>query len=85
MKKWILNIKLMNRPSSGNRKAENSVDNSQFDQMAECINLINAQVLMKPFGNQAGFVALNQTVKLAFNAMWKWPEKGSCIVSLKVH
>ncbi|KAJ9565348.1 hypothetical protein OSB04_001314 [Centaurea solstitialis] len=66
MKKGILNIKLMNRPVTGDGDAKNRADSGRFDNWTESVIKVQTRLLRETLSNKTGFVTLKTsiTVKL---------------------
>lgn len=58
----------MERPPTRDGKAENKADGGGFDNRAESIMEVNTGTLVETFGNKTGLVAINGTVRVAFDA-----------------
>lgn len=67
MKKGILDVKLVDRPSIIDHKAENSADCSRLGDGAEGLVIVNVSLLIKAFGNKACFVSLSTTISMTFD------------------
>jgi hypothetical protein len=63
MKEGILDIQLMNRPSTGDGDAEYDADRGGLDNGAECLIIINTRLLREPTNNPSCLVASKSTVR----------------------
>ena len=62
LKKNIVNIKLVERPTTIDCNTKNKTYSGRFKNMIESIMIINVQLLVKSFDNKAGFVPVNRTI-----------------------
>jgi hypothetical protein len=56
LKKYIVNVKLAKFPSFADSNAENQTDYRRFHHGTECLMIVQARALMKPFGHESDFV-----------------------------
>ena len=63
LKKSIINIKLVEKPSMADCNTKNKMYNGGFDNMTENIMIINARSLLKSFGDKMSFVLVNKTIR----------------------
>ena len=63
LRKSIFNIKLAKRPTIVVNNIKNITYSGKFENRIKNIMIINAQSLLKSFGNKAGFVPINRTIK----------------------
>jgi hypothetical protein len=67
MQKYILNVKLPNRPTIGEGKSEHNPNNSGSHHRAKSVKEINTHFLMKTFGHESRFVSFQGVICMSLN------------------
>jgi hypothetical protein len=67
----IMNIKLMNLPISRNRNRENQSDSGLLNNWTEGFRIINTFLLGKTSSNKPRFIALNTTINMTFDPIYR--------------